>query len=77
MDVTGLRQMRRLIWLVFFSRYAVNLAPQDPAVPKIRPVGQAFQPAGSLDFPVECSVGRLESRPNRQTRMSALPGCGS
>src|SRR5215831_20430120 len=35
-------------------------------------VGQAFQPAGSPDFPVRCSEGPLESRPNRQTGKSAL-----
>src|SRR6185312_10096741 len=35
-------------------------------------VGQAFQPAGSPDFLVRCPDGRLESRPNSQTRMSAL-----
>jgi prepilin-type N-terminal cleavage/methylation domain-containing protein len=35
-------------------------------------VEQAFQPAGSPDFPVRQSDGRLESRPNRQTGMSAL-----
>ncbi len=34
-------------------------------------VAQAFQPAGSPDFPVRCSDGRLESRPNPQTGMSA------
>jgi Uncharacterized protein conserved in bacteria (DUF2334) len=37
------------------------------------PAGQAFQPAGSTDFPVRRSEGRLESRPNRQTGMSASP----
>ena len=31
----------------------------------------------SPDFPVRCSDGRLESRPNRQTGMSALPTVGS
>src|SRR6185503_19626569 len=37
-------------------------------------VAQAFQPAGSRDIPVPCfCFGRLESRPNRQTGMSA-PG---
>jgi prepilin-type N-terminal cleavage/methylation domain-containing protein len=35
-------------------------------------VEQAFQPAGSPDFPVRRSDGRLESRPNWQTGMSAL-----
>jgi protein ImuB len=36
-------------------------------------VAQTFQSAGSPDFPVRCSDGRLESRPNPQTGMSALP----
>ncbi len=35
-------------------------------------VEQAFEPAGSWGCPVQCSFGRLESRPNRQTGMSAL-----
>ena len=35
-------------------------------------VGQAFQPAGSPDFPVRCSHGRLKSRPNRQAGKPAL-----
>jgi tRNA modification GTPase len=36
-------------------------------------VAQAFQPAGSPDFPIRCFDGRLESRSNPQTGMSALP----
>src|SRR5438445_9674289 len=41
-------------------------------------VAQAFQPAGSRDIPVPCfCFGRLESRPNRQTGMSALRIQGS
>src|SRR6266699_7207075 len=37
-----------------------------------RLVAQAFQPAGSRDIPVPCfCFWRLESRPNRQTGMSA------
>src|SRR6185312_11707413 len=42
-------------------------------------VAQAFQPAGSPDFPVRRADGRLESRPNSQTGMSApreWPGSG-
>ena len=36
-------------------------------------VGQAFQPAGSPDFPVRCvGNGRLESRPYRQAGKPAL-----
>src|SRR5439155_24855463 len=37
-------------------------------------VAQTFQSAGSPDFPVRCSDGRLESRPNPQSGMSALHG---
>ena len=42
-------------------------------------VGQAFQPAGSPDFPVRCAPrnARLESRPHRQTGMSALHPWGA
>jgi type II secretory pathway pseudopilin PulG len=40
-------------------------------------VGQAFQPAGSPDFPVRRICGGLESPPNWQTGMSALPGAGA
>ena len=35
-------------------------------------VAQTFLSAGSPDIPVRCSDGRLESRPNSQTGMSAL-----
>jgi len=43
----------------------------DPPSPVER-VGQAFRPAGSPDFAVRQFTGRLESRPDRQTGMSAL-----
>ena len=36
-------------------------------------VAQTFPSAGSPDFPVRCSDGRLESRPNRQAGKPALP----
>ncbi len=43
-----------------------------------RLVTQAFRPAGSRDIPVPCfCFWRLESRPNRQTGMSALRIQGS
>jgi hypothetical protein len=35
-------------------------------------VAQAFQPAGSGDFPVALPITELESLANSQTRMSAL-----
>ena len=39
---------------------------------KSKTVGQSCLSAGSPDFPVRSSEGRLESRPNRQTGTSAL-----
>ena len=40
-------------------------------------VGQAFQPAGSPGFRARRRLGRLESRPNWQTRISGLRASGS
>ncbi len=46
--------------------------PSLGAPSPVERVGQAFQPAGSPDFAVRHLTGRLESRPDRQTGMSAL-----
>ncbi len=53
------------------TRNLINLFFQQERAKKLT-VAQAFQPAGSPDFPVRCSDGRLESRPNPQTGKSAL-----
>jgi error-prone DNA polymerase len=55
-----------------FAEGLVALTGDDegPVVRAI--VGQTFLSAGSPDFPVRCSDGRLESRPNQQTGKSAL-----
>ena len=47
------------------------------AMKPLHPVGPAFQPAGSPGFPTRCSFGGLESPPNRQAGMPALPAPAS
>jgi len=61
MALTQGQTTRNLIQLFFQQERAKKLS-----------VAQTFQSAGSPDFPVRCSDGRLESRPNPQTGRSAL-----
>ena len=58
--------------------FAPSGRPEQSALVMKRPVAQAFQPAGSRNFPVPCASlsalanWGLESPQNPQTRMSAL-----
>jgi len=61
-----LASKRRAIW-------PLTIPPGPYRSMNLRPVGQAFRPAGSGGFPAPSSSDGLESPPNRQPGKAALP----
>jgi ATP-dependent helicase HrpB len=73
LKAAGVEDLRKFRWLE--PPDEASLAHAEELLTDLgalKPVGQAFQPAGSGDFPVAGRNAGLESPANRQTGMSAL-----
>jgi ATP-dependent helicase HrpB len=73
LKAAGVEDLRKFRWLEPPNEISLTHAEELLLdLGALKPVAQAFQPAGSGDFPVASSNGGQECPPNPQTRMSAL-----
>ena len=73
LKAAGVEDLRKFRWLEKPEEISLTHAEELlEDLGALKPVAQAFQPAGSGDFPVASSIGGQECPPNPQTRMSAL-----
>ena len=73
LKAAGVEDLRKFRWLEKPDEISLTHAEELlEDLGALKSVAQAFQPAGSGDFPVASSIGGQECPPNPQTRMSAL-----